>query len=81
MTKRELANREHVLELMEHLDTRVSFTHHDNVKQGLIDYCKQNEIGLISVLPKSYNYIERIFHDSLTMKIAFHSPVPLLVLQ
>ena len=81
MTKEELTNRDHILSIMNHLKPKVSFTHHENVKKGLIDYCKANEIGLISVLPKSYNFIERAFHDSLTMRMAFHSPIPLLVLK
>jgi nucleotide-binding universal stress UspA family protein len=81
MTRKELDNRKRILGLMEHLPAKVSFTHHENVKAGLIDYCKKNEIGMLSILPKSYPFIERVFHDSLTMRMAFHSPVPLLVLK
>lgn len=81
MTKEELSNRDRILDMMRHLKPRVSFSHHENVKKGLIDYCKANEAGLIGILPKSYNFIEGAFHDSLTMRMAFHSPIPLLVLK
>jgi hypothetical protein len=81
MTKEELANRKRILQMMEHLKPKVAFSHHENVKRGLIDYCKLNEVELISIVPKSYNFIERAFHDSLTMSMAFHSPIPFLVLK
>lgn len=81
MTKDEIANRRQILEILRHLDTRVSFTEHDNIEQGLIDYCKKHEIGLLGILPKSYSFIERVFHESITQRMAFHSPIPLLVLK
>ncbi|MDX1628754.1 MAG: hypothetical protein R3345_08640, partial [Fulvivirga sp.] len=81
MTKKELANREQVLQLMEPITAKVSFEQHNEVDAGLIEFCRENEIGLIGILPKSYNFIERVFHDSLTKQMAFHSPIPLLVLK
>jgi nucleotide-binding universal stress UspA family protein len=81
MTREELANRDKVLQMMEHLKPKLAFSHHDDVKRGLIDYCQQNKVEMVSILPKSYNFIERAFHDSLTMSMAFHSPIPFLVLK
>jgi len=81
MTKTELDNREKLLSMMSHLPATSTYTHHDDVNNGLIEYCKQNDIGLLTVLPKSYTFIESIFHESLTRRMAFQSPVPILVLK
>jgi len=81
MTEAELSNREKLLSIMSHLPAKSSYTHHDDVNKGLIEYCKNNSIGLLTVLPKSYNYIENIFHESLTRRMAFQSPIPILVLK
>ena len=81
MTNEELSNRENVLSILKNINSKVSFTHHDDVKQGLIDYTLSHDIDLLAVLPKSYSYIERAFHDSLTTSLAFNSPLPLLVLK
>lgn len=81
MTRLEKANRDHVLELLKDNTVKTSFINHPNERKGLVDYCEEHGIGMISVLPKSYNFIERIFHDSLTMRMAFQCPIPMLVLK
>ena len=81
MTKQEQKNRESLVGAMEKLAHKSSFIEHDDVKWGLIEYAESNELDMIAVIPKSYTYIERVFHESLTQKMAFHSPIPVLVLQ
>ncbi len=80
MTSEELQNRDAVVEMMNGVKSHIVFTEHTDIKQGLIDFCTENDIGLLSILPKSYNYLERLFHESLTLRMAFQSPVPLLIL-
>jgi nucleotide-binding universal stress UspA family protein len=80
LTKKELRNREKLVKILENLTVKTSFTKHPNLSWGLIDYAKKNDIGMIGVIPKSYNYIERLFHESLTRDMAFHSPIPVMVL-
>ena len=80
MTDEELSNRDNVLSILKDVQAQVSFTHHDDVRQGLVDYCMAQDIDMLVIVPKSYSYIERAFHDSLTTSMAFNSPLPLLVL-
>jgi nucleotide-binding universal stress UspA family protein len=81
MTSEEIANQNHVKEQLESVNTTFSFHFHNNVEEGVIDYAKSKGIGVIAIMPKSYFYIERLFHESLTERMAFHSPFPLLVLK
>ncbi len=81
MTKTEKSNRELVLARMARIKARVTQTTHESVEHGLIEYCKNHHIGLLGILPKNYNFIEKIFHESLTRRMAFQSPIPLLILK
>jgi len=81
MTSQELAHQQQVKRLLQSVHTSFSFYFCENIEEGVIDYAKQNNIGIIAIMPKSYTYIERLFHESLTERMAFHSPVPLLVLK
>lgn len=81
MTPGELKNRELMKAQLKKKGTSFSFTFNNNIEDGIIEYSKQHGIGLIAVLPKSYSYIRSIFHESLTEKMIFHSPLPLLVLK
>lgn len=80
MTKEEHENREHLLGNLENHMVDSGFARHPNVTWGLIEYAKSNEHNMIGIISKNYNFMERIFHESLTTDMAFHSPVPLLVL-
>jgi nucleotide-binding universal stress UspA family protein len=81
MTKDELKNRDKLLQLVKNIPAKISYRESNSIKKGLIDYCRSNEIGLLGILPKSYNFIERVFHESLTTRMAFNSPIPILVLK
>ncbi len=81
MTPGELKNRELMRGQFKKKGTSFSFTFNNNIEEGIIEYCSQHDIGLIAVLPKSYSYIRSLFHESLTEKMIFHSPLPLLVLK
>ncbi|WP_020531303.1 universal stress protein [Flexithrix dorotheae] len=81
MTIRELEHREKVIRKLESVKTNFHFTYHHNLEDGLVNYCLHNGINLIAILPKSYFFIERLFHESLTEKMTFRSPIPLVVLK
>lgn len=81
MTDEELKNRDKLLDMVKHVKSKISYRESNSVKKGLMDYCKANEIGLLGILPKSYNFIERVFHESLTTRMTFNSPIPVVVLK
>ncbi|MBV6646044.1 MAG: universal stress protein [Cyclobacteriaceae bacterium] len=81
MTSHQKAYRQLVRRKLESVPTTFNITFSSHIDQGIIDYSKTNEIGLITILPKNYSFIEHVFHESLTQKMTFHSPIPLLVLK
>lgn len=80
LSKAEQRNREGVLHLLDAVPATFNFTSGLNLPEGLIAYCIHHKIDLIAVLPKNYNFIEELFHNSLIEEMAFHSPIPFLVL-
>ncbi|MEQ8582817.1 MAG: universal stress protein [Marinoscillum sp.] len=81
MTENEKAYRQLVRKKLEPVPTSFHVVFSENINEGIIDYSKKNNIGLIAMMPKSYSFMERLFHESLTEKMAFSSPLPLLVLK
>ncbi|WP_421897962.1 universal stress protein [Marinoscillum sp.] len=81
MIRQELDNREDIINLLDEVKSDFHFTDSNSVEDGLVEYSLANNIDLIAILPKSYSFIERLFNESLTQKMTFHSPIPLLVLK
>ena len=53
---------------------------HENVEYAIIDYVQSYDIDLIALMPREYNFIEKLFHRSLTELLAGELSVPLLTL-
>ncbi|MEM7551596.1 MAG: universal stress protein [Bacteroidota bacterium] len=81
MTSEELEHQTFVKKQLQSINTSFNFEFTHNIEDGVIDYCQSNKIGIMAIVPKSYTYIERLFHESLTERMAFRSPIPLLVLK
>lgn len=81
MTPQEKAYRQLVRKKLESLPVTFNVSFHRYIEQGIILHCLANDIGLIAILPKHYKFIEQLFHESLTQKMTFHSPIPLLILK
>ncbi len=81
MTPEEKAYQQVVRKKLEGISTSFSFTSHSYVDDGIIDYAKENDIGMIAILPKTYSFLEGIFHESFTEHMTYQSPLPLLILK
>lgn len=73
--------REQLNKQLENVPHTFSYTHHANVEEGIMQYCHNRGIQMIGILPKSYGFIEELFHESLTKKMVFHCDIPLLVIK
>lgn len=51
----------------------------DNVVEGILKYTETHPSDIIILLRKSYTFIERILHTSVTKKLALHSNKPLFL--
>ncbi|WP_421879949.1 universal stress protein [Marinoscillum sp.] len=53
----------------------------DEIYKSLQKFVSQNKIDLLVLKSKKYNLIDRIFHKSLTKKLALHSSIPMIVIK
>ena len=80
MTKKEHENRDHLVRQMGNDHSNFKFTQHAEVDKGIMAYAKANNIDAVVLFPKNYSFIEQMFHESLTEKMVFNSPIPLIVI-
>ncbi len=59
------------------------FSHHfeEEIGAGLIKYAKDHKASLIAIMPHDYHFVEGLFHESLSRKMIYESPIPLLILK
>ena len=57
-----------------------SFSQSEDLVEGINGVVKEKKADMIAIIPHRYNLIERLFHKSISKKMAFHTRVPLLVL-
>lgn len=80
MTKKEHENRDQLIKQMGNVKASFTFTQHPHIDKGIMEYAKANNIDAVAVLSKNYSFIESLFHESLTDKMVFNSPIPLMVI-
>lgn len=63
--------------------TKVSMhsNYHEDVQEGIKEFLADHPTNLLVMIRRNYNFIESIFHRSLTRHLAMHLEIPLLVLQ
>lgn len=55
--------------------------YHEDVQEGIKEFLSDHPTNLLVMIRRNYNFIESIFHRSLTRHLAMHTEMPLLVLQ
>ncbi len=48
--------------------------------EGINDFVRMKKADMVAVIPHHYTFVENLFHNSFSKKMAFHTKVPLLVL-
>lgn len=56
-----------------------NFLESDNVEQAILDFVDEED-SLIAVINRERNFFNRLFHKSISKKLAMHSQVPILIL-
>lgn len=68
---------EHKLNDVEHI---YYFPENEDVVDGINEFVLAHHADMVAIIPHRYNLIERLFHKSVSKKMAFHTHVPLLAL-
>jgi K+-sensing histidine kinase KdpD len=56
------------------------FIEKENVEEGINEFAETNNIDFIIVIPKKHQFLEGLFHKSLSKELAFHSHVPVMAI-
>jgi len=56
------------------------FTENDDFTEGINDFVESSNTDLIAMIPHKHSFFTRLFKESHTKRIAFHTSVPLLTL-
>lgn len=56
------------------------FPEKENLVDGINEFVKEQQADMVAIIPHHYSVIERLFHISISKKLAFHTHVPLLAL-
>ncbi|MDB5032343.1 universal stress protein [Mucilaginibacter sp.] len=54
---------------------------HEDIAEGILHFIREYDIQLMIAVPRHHNFFDRLFHDSITQKLAFHTSVPLLLIR
>lgn len=59
----------------------VSYSANENdVTESINEFAENKKADMIALVPHHYNFLENLFHKSITKKMAFHSHLPLLAI-
>jgi len=67
-------------DLLDDVHPEYHYIDHKDAGDAIINFSLENQADLIISIPKSHRFIENLFHRSTTKKLAFHSMLPLLLL-
>ncbi|PSK91199.1 universal stress protein [Taibaiella chishuiensis] len=62
------------------LRPEIRITTNDNIREGLMHFVQQQQLDLLLLLPKERNFVESLFHRSVTKKMVLHPEVPVMIL-
>jgi nucleotide-binding universal stress UspA family protein len=66
--------------LLDGYDPEYHFVDSPNFVEAVNSFAEDNEADLVITIPKKHNFFEKIFTESHTKQLAFHSHVPLMVI-
>jgi nucleotide-binding universal stress UspA family protein len=65
---------------LSNLEHTYYFPEKEDLVEGINEFIKDRNADMLAIIPHRYNFFERVFHNSVSKKMAFHTNVPLLAL-
>jgi nucleotide-binding universal stress UspA family protein len=69
-----------MLNNLEALNPEIRFASNDDTGKGLENFVQESNVDLLILVFKERNFIENIFHKSITKKMILHPKVPVMIL-
>lgn len=74
------AGEERISTIFQNIDHSVYFPENEDLVLAVNDFVKKHNVDILVMLPKKHGFLTRMFKESKTKKMAFHTSVPLLAL-
>jgi len=68
-------------ELWDNEDPEYYFNENEDIAKGILEFIKTHDVQMVIAIPKHHGFFESIFHRSITKRLTYHTPIPLLLLQ
>lgn len=65
--------------LFSDIQISASINYHEDIEDGIKEFISDNPTDLLVMIRKNYNFIESLFHRSMTRQLALHTELPLLI--
>lgn len=62
------------------IEKKIDVIVHKNVELALYDYIDHEHVNLLTIFKQKHSFLDRLFRESLTRKLAYHVKIPLLAL-
>jgi nucleotide-binding universal stress UspA family protein len=56
------------------------FNENQDISKGIIEFINTHDVQIVIAIPKKHGFWEGIFHRSVTKRLTYHTPIPLLLL-
>lgn len=70
-----------VRELFKNITNSLTIVSGDDVVKQIEDFANKHPLDIVTVLNKKKSFLEKLFHQSITKKLTFHTKSPLLALK
>jgi nucleotide-binding universal stress UspA family protein len=60
------------------IESKIHVIVNKNVEKALYDYVNHEHVDLLAILSQKHTFLDRLFRESLTRKLAYHTHTPLL---
>ncbi|MFA6085513.1 universal stress protein [Mucilaginibacter sp.] len=62
-------------------DPEYHYAVHEDIAVGILEFTVEHDIQLVIAVPRQHTFFDRLFHGSLTKKLAFYTLIPLLLMR
>lgn len=52
----------------------------ESIEKTILHFAESNKAGMLSMMARNYGFLQGLFHQSMTSKVAFHTELPFLTL-
>ena len=66
--------------IFEEVDYSFHYIENEDIEKGIIDFVDRENIDMLTMISRKYGLFKRIFHRSMTKRLAMNPNIPLLVL-